>query len=96
MTFKDHFPGLENEILNSKTFKALCKQFHAGAVKPEPGFCGSGCGFFQSVRCPIRWTKLTEALGTRLSHGKGDEVLISGSSPRKLKEKNGNHVNFYM
>ena len=43
------------------------KQFHAGAVKPEPGFCGSGVGFFQSVRCPIRWTKVTDALGTRLS-----------------------------
>ena len=42
------------------------KQFHAGAVKPEPGFCGSGFGFFQSVRCPIRWTKVTDALGTRL------------------------------
>ena len=24
-------------------------------------------GFFQSVRCPIRWTKVTEALGARLS-----------------------------
>ena len=43
------------------------RQFHAGAVKPEPGFCGSGFGFFQSVRCPIRWTKVTDALGTRLS-----------------------------
>ena len=42
------------------------RQFHAGAVKPEPGFCGSGFGFFQSVRCPIRWTKVTDALGTRL------------------------------
>ena len=42
------------------------KQFHAGAVKPEPGFCGSGFGFFQSVRYPIRWTKVTDALGTRL------------------------------
>ena len=42
------------------------KHFHAGAVKPEPGFCGSGFGFFQSVRCPIRWTKVTDALGTRL------------------------------
>ena len=42
------------------------KQFHAGAVKPELGFCGSGFGFFQSVRCPIRWTKVTDALGTRL------------------------------
>ena len=42
------------------------KQFQAGAVKPEPGFCGSGFGFFQSVRCPIRWTKVTDALGTRL------------------------------
>ena len=45
----------------------MSKQFHAGAVKPEPGFCGSGFGFFQSVRCPIRWTKVTDALGTRLS-----------------------------
>ena len=44
------------------------RQFHAGAVKPEPGFCGSGFGFFQSVRCPIRWTKVTDALGTRLHH----------------------------
>ena len=44
----------------------MSKQFHAGAVKPEPGFCGSGFGFFQSVRCPIRWTKVTDALGTRL------------------------------
>ena len=44
------------------------KQFHAGAVKPEPGFCSSGFGFFQSVRCPIRWTKVTDALGTRLLH----------------------------
>ena len=42
------------------------KQCHAGAVKPEPGFCGSGFGFFQSVRCPIRWTKVTVVLGTRL------------------------------
>ena len=42
------------------------KQFHAGAVKPEPGFCDSGFGFFQSVRCPIRWTKVTDVLGTRL------------------------------
>ena len=42
------------------------KQFHAGAVKLEPGFCGSGFGFFQSVCCPIRWTKVTDALGTRL------------------------------
>ena len=42
------------------------KQFHAGAVKPEPGLCGSGFGFFKSVRCPIRWTKVTDALGTRL------------------------------
>ena len=44
------------------------RQFHAGAVKPEPGFCGSGFGFFQSVHCPIRWTKVTDALGTRLRH----------------------------
>ena len=24
--------------------------FHAGAIKPEQGFCGSGFAFFQSVR----------------------------------------------
>ena len=46
------------------------KQFHAGAVKPEPVFCGSGFGFFKSVRCPIRWTKVTDALGTRLEQMK--------------------------
>ena len=51
------------------------KQFHAGAVKPEPGFCGSGFGFFQSVRCPIRWTKVTDALGTRLAE-KGTYVFM--------------------
>ena len=44
----------------------MVKQLHAGAIKPEPGFCGSGFGSFQSVRCPIRWTKVTEALGARL------------------------------
>ena len=32
----------------------------------EPGFCGSDFGFFQSVRCPIDWTKVTEARGARL------------------------------
>ena len=26
------------------------KQLHAGPIKPEPGFCGSSFGFFQSVR----------------------------------------------
>ena len=44
----------------------MVKQFHAGAVKPEPRFCVSGFGFFQRVRCPIRWTKVTDALGSRL------------------------------
>ena len=30
-------------------------------------FCDSSFGFFQSVRCSIRWTKVTETLGTRLA-----------------------------
>lgn len=29
-------------------------------------FCGFSFRFFQSVRCSIRWTNVTEALGTRL------------------------------
>ena len=29
------------------------KQLHAGAIKPEPGFCGSGFWFFQSIRFPF-------------------------------------------
>ena len=53
------------------------KQFHAGAVKPEPGFCGSGFGFFQSVRCPIRWTKVTDALGTRLEARGPPPIVIA-------------------
>ena len=39
---------------------------HAGAIKPEPGFSGSGFGFCQSLRCPLRWIRVTQALGTRL------------------------------
>ena len=42
------------------------KQLHAGAIKPGPGFCDSRVGFFQSVRCPFRWIRVTQALGTRL------------------------------
>ena len=43
------------------------KQLYAGAMKPEPGFYGSGFGFFQSVRCPFRWIRVTQA-------GFGDEI----------------------
>ena len=43
------------------------KQLHAGAMEPEPGFYGSGFGFFQSVRCPFRWIRVTQA-------GFGDEI----------------------
>lgn len=28
----------------------------ADAIKPEPGFCGSRFGFFQSIRGPFCWT----------------------------------------
>ena len=35
--------------------------FHAGAIKPEQGFCGSGFGFFQSVRCWFLRTRVTKA-----------------------------------
>ena len=38
------------------------KQLHAGAIKPEPGFCGSGFGFFQSIRFPFHV-------------GSGDEIV---------------------
>ena len=35
--------------------------FHAGAIKPEQGFCVSGFGFFQSVRCWFLRTRVTKA-----------------------------------
>ena len=35
--------------------------FHAGAIKPEQGFCGSCFGFFQSVRCWFLRTRVTKA-----------------------------------
>ena len=65
------------------------KQFHAGAVKPEPGFCGSGFGFFQSVRCPIRWTKVTDALGTRLEKARRLQLKLGGwvgTTPTKVSQ----------
>ena len=34
---------------------------HAGAIKPEQGFCGSGFGFFQSVCCRFLRTRVTKA-----------------------------------
>ena len=34
---------------------------HAGAIKPEQGFCGSSFGFLQSVRCRFLRTRVTKA-----------------------------------
>ena len=34
---------------------------HVGAITPEQGFCGSGFGFFQSVRCRFLRTRVTKA-----------------------------------
>ena len=35
------------------SLRQTSKQLHAGAIKPEPGFCGSGFRFFQSIRFPF-------------------------------------------
>lgn len=40
----------------------MSKQLHSGAIKPEPGFCGSGFTFFRSVRCPFHWIRVTSRL----------------------------------
>ena len=49
-----------------ETFSSNGKTISRRRNYSEPGFCGSDFGFFQSVRCPIHWTKVTEARGARL------------------------------
>ena len=39
--------------LSGTSLGQTSKQLHAGAIKPEPGLCGSGFWFFQSIRFPL-------------------------------------------
>ena len=35
-------------------------------IQPDPEFSGSGIGLFQGLLGPFCWTRVTDALGTRL------------------------------
>ena len=56
---------MKRGFVKNSSENASCSErsaaFHAGAIKPEQGFCGSGFGFFQSVRCWFLRTRVTKA-----------------------------------
>ena len=48
----------KGKIPSETSLGQMGRQLHAGGIKPEPGFCSSGFGFFQSVRFPVPWIRV--------------------------------------
>ena len=52
------------EVVSRKVRRLLT---HAQLFKAEPEFSDSGIGLFQSLLGPLRWRRVTDALGPRLT-----------------------------
>ena len=57
----------KGKIPSGTSLGQMSKQLSAGVIKPELGFCGSGFGFFQSVRFLFSWIRERERLHKNLN-----------------------------
>ena len=55
----------QGKISSGTSLGQMSKQLYAGAIKQEQGLWFH-FAFFQSIRCPFRWIRVTRARGTRL------------------------------